>query len=89
MDIIYYIFFVVMVLSFFVGNRICRDPAAPDLKEAESLGEEEQMTLVQTYCKHRDQITMNSGVLFLCMIAARSYYKKISQKVENAKNKRR
>lgn len=88
LDIVYYIFFVVMILSFFIGNRICREPATPDLKEAVSMDEEQQLTLLQRYCNSKDQVTMNSGVLFLCMIAARSYYKRISTKVENAKGKR-
>lgn len=75
-DFAYYSMFLLLVLGFFFGNRVCKD------------GREMQGTWVDNFCLKKESLTLNFGVLFICMVAFRSYYKRYqakSNKVNNIK----
>lgn len=62
-DFLYYSMFLVMVVGFFFANRVCTD------------GRQPQGTFTDYFCAQKESLSLNFGVLFLCMVVFRSFYK--------------
>ena len=79
-DSLYYFLFFAMMVMYFVANRKCNVYDNTIVQEQDEPGENK--SLKERFCENRDALTLNVGVMFLCMVAFRSYYKRYINKLE-------
>lgn len=72
MNVIYYLLFLIMIGTFFMGNRLCQ--ANKDYSE--------QKNMTEMFCENRDFVSLNAGVFFLSFAVFRSFKQKFNQKKE-------
>lgn len=85
MEVLQYLCFFALMMFFFIGNRVCPRgaPPKPAMREVDDPTEPDASHLTtyrDVFCANKDQLSLNFGVAFLCMVAGRAYYKRYAKK---------